>query len=151
MSNSGLAKGAGMLWRRAQNMKQSFPSSLCASCTTLSHYLLLFSSSLCASWHGSSLKTAYVVHSLCGMFLPQDSEASNECIQKPPWVLLINDAPSDKRGLQGGKTIQQRSGFASLWFLMLLPVLWLMPLCSLHTCMCVYWCHSSLMAHTVAP
>ena len=58
--------------------------------------VLLFSSSLCASWHGSSLKTAYVVHSLRGMFLPLASGASNECIQKPPWVLLINDMPSDQ-------------------------------------------------------
>jgi len=43
-----------------------------------------------------------------------------------------------KKGLQGGKTIQQRSGFALLWSLMLLPVLWLMPLRSLRTCMYVY-------------
>jgi hypothetical protein len=36
--------------------------------------------------------------------------------------------PSDQERLQGGKTIQQRSGFALPWYLMLLPVLWLMPL-----------------------
>jgi len=30
------------------------------------------------------------------MFLPLVSKASNECFQKPPWVLLIIDAPSDQ-------------------------------------------------------
>ena len=44
----------------------SFLSYLCASCTALSHSLLLFSSSLCASWHGSSLKTAsYILCAAC--------------------------------------------------------------------------------------
>jgi hypothetical protein len=41
-----------------------------------------------------------------------------------------------KKGLQGGKTIQQRSDLASLWSLMLPPVLWLMPLRSLFTHVC---------------
>jgi len=53
-------------------------------------------------------------------------------------VLLIIVRLWSKKGLQGGKTIQQRSGFATLWSLMLLPLLWLMPLRSLHTRMCVY-------------
>jgi len=49
-----------------------------------------------------------------------------------PWLRLRT-----KKGLQGGKTIQQRSGFALLWSLMLLPVLWLMPLRSLCTPVCM--------------
>jgi hypothetical protein len=52
------------------------------------------------------------------------------------WCLLIR--LRTKKGLKGEKTIQQRSGLASLWSLMLLPVLWLMPLRSLRTRMCVY-------------
>jgi hypothetical protein len=48
-----------------------------------------------------------------------------------------------KKGLQGGKTIQQRSELASLCSLMLLPVLWLMPLRSL----CIHVCVSTGATH----
>jgi len=42
-----------------------------------------------------------------------------------------------KKGLQGGKTIQQRSEFFASLVPMLLPVLWPMPLCALCTHVCV--------------
>ena len=70
---------------------------------------------------------------------PLVSEA-NESIQKPPRVLLIMVRLRTKKGLQGGKTIQQRSEF----FASLVPNASTSSLAhalvrSLHTCMCVYY------------
>ena len=108
----------------------SFLSSLCASCTALSHSLLLFSSSLCTSWHGSSL----ILCSACSASV----QRSKRVHSKAPASLIDNWLRlRTKKGLQGGKTIQQRSEFFASLVPMLLPVLWPMPLCALCTHVCV--------------
>ena len=105
-------------------------SSLCASCTALSHSLLLFSSSLCASWHGSSLI-------LCAACSASGQRSKREHSKAPASLIDNLGAFWTKKGLQGGKTIQQRSDSLHRWSLMLLPVLWPMPLCALCTHVCV--------------
>ena len=95
----------------------------------------LFSSTLCASWHGSSFKTAYVVHSLRGMFCLWSAKLQTSAFKSPRQHIGI-DCLRTKKGLQGGKTIQQRSKiFASLWSLMHLLVLCLAL--SAHTYVCL--------------
>ena len=83
----------------------------------------------------------------CGWLWDQITVTAKYKTQHTYW--LNGCAFGPKKGLQGGKTIQQRSEFLHCWSLMLLPVLWLMPLRSLHTCICVY---SALRGcHTAAP
>ena len=119
-------------------------SSLCASCTALSHSLLLFSSSLCASWHGSSL----ILCAACSA----SGQRSKRVHSKAPVSLIDNSCAFGPRKASKVEKPSSR-GVNSLyrWSLMLLPVLWLMPLLvrSLHTCICVY---SALRGcHTAAP
>ena len=68
---------------------------------------------------------------------PLFSEA-NECIQKPPRVLLIIGCAFGPRKASKVEKLSSR-GVNSLyrWSLILLPVLWLMPLCALCTHVCV--------------
>jgi len=107
-------------------------------------HIYLFTLSFYSRAHCAPLGTAHLSFSARHV-RPLVSEA-NESIQKPPRVLLIMVRLRTKKGLQGGKTIQQRSEF----FASLVPnastVLWPMPLCALCTHMCVYlllWFYSA--------
>ena len=101
-------------------------SSLCASCTALSHSLLLFLSSLCASWHGSSL----ILCAACSA----SGQRSKRVHSKAPVSLIDNSCAFGPRKASKVEKPSSR-GVNSLyrWSLMLLPVLWLMPLCALCT------------------
>jgi len=108
-------------------------SSLCASCTALSHSLLLFLSSLCASWHGSSL----ILCAACSA----SGQRSKRVHSKAPVSLIDNScAFGPRKASKVEKTIQQRSEF----FVSLVPNASTSSLAhalvrSLHTCMCVYY------------
>ena len=115
----------------------------------LSHSLLLFSSSLCASWHGSSLI-------LCAACSASGQRSKREHSKAP--ARLIDNLGAFGPGKASKVEKPSSRGVSSLHrsSLMLLPVLWPMPLCALCTHMCVYVSTTlSLLSlagcHTAAP
>jgi hypothetical protein len=97
---------------------------------TIDITLLLFSSSMCASWHGSSL----ILCAACSA----SGERSKREHSKAPASLIDNGSAFGPRKASKVEKPSSR-GVSSLhrWSLMLLPVLWLMPLCALCTHVCV--------------
>jgi len=105
-------------------------SSLCASCTALSHSLLLFSSSLCASWHGSSLI-------LCAACSASGQRSKREHSKAPAGLIDNLGAFGPRKASKVEKPSSRGVSSLHRWSLMLLPVLWPMPLCALCTHVCV--------------